>query len=106
MVLRTSLAQWRLVSSTRPQSAADLLDNTPPANTPSFGEFNLPASMQKHLTAWGITAPTPIQSQAWALLLGGANVVGVSPPNSGKKLAYVVPALMHALTKPWTVLAS
>jgi hypothetical protein len=41
----------------------------------------------------GFTTPTPIQSHGWYLVWSGIDTVLVSPANSGKTLAYLLPLL-------------
>ena len=47
-------------------------------------------------------APSAIQAECWAVLLGShpADVVGVSPTGSGKTLAYLLPAFASLLLAP------
>ncbi|XP_013179611.1 PREDICTED: probable ATP-dependent RNA helicase DDX53 [Papilio xuthus] len=39
--------------------------------------------------------PSPIQSQAWPILLGGGDLIGISQTGTGKTLAFLLPALIH-----------
>jgi ATP-dependent RNA helicase DBP3 len=41
-------------------------------------------------------APSPVQAQAWPLLLAGRDVIGIAATGSGKTLAFGLPALAHA----------
>lgn len=55
-----------------------------------------PALLRK-CTADGFAAPSPIQAQAWPILLSGRNLVGIAETGSGKTLGFGLPAL-HRLT--------
>jgi len=44
----------------------------------------------------GFAAPSPVQAQAWPLLLAGRDVIGIAATGSGKTLAFGLPALAHA----------
>eukprot|EP01010_Urceolus_cornutus_P001242 NODE_176_length_2102_cov_278.550901_g139_i0.p1 GENE.NODE_176_length_2102_cov_278.550901_g139_i0~~NODE_176_length_2102_cov_278.550901_g139_i0.p1 ORF type:complete len:615 (+),score=178.48 NODE_176_length_2102_cov_278.550901_g139_i0:70-1914(+) len=61
----------------------------------SFSEIQFGCPVQGILTTQ-FTAPTAIQSQAWPCLLHGRDVIGLAKPGSGKTLAYLLPALLHA----------
>jgi ATP-dependent RNA helicase DDX5/DBP2 len=39
--------------------------------------------------------PTPIQSQAWPIVLSGRDMVGIAATGSGKTLAFILPAIVH-----------
>lgn len=43
----------------------------------------------------GFTQPSPIQSQAWPILLGGEDMIGIAQTGTGKTLAFLLPALIH-----------
>ncbi|KPJ09026.1 putative ATP-dependent RNA helicase DDX43 [Papilio machaon] len=43
----------------------------------------------------GLSKPSPIQSQAWPILLGGGDLIGISQTGTGKTLAFLLPALIH-----------
>jgi superfamily II DNA/RNA helicase len=43
------------------------------------------------------TAPTPIQAQAWPLLMQGRDVVAVAATGTGKTAAYLLPILVRRL---------
>ncbi|CAF4555686.1 unnamed protein product, partial [Rotaria magnacalcarata] len=44
----------------------------------------------------GYIRPTPIQSQAWPILLSGQDLVGIAQTGSGKTLSFILPALIHS----------
>ncbi|XP_049885581.1 probable ATP-dependent RNA helicase DDX43 [Pectinophora gossypiella] len=43
----------------------------------------------------GYRKPSHIQSQAWPVLMRGEDMIGITPPNSGKIMTYLLPALIH-----------
>lgn len=44
--------------------------------------------------------PSPIQAQAWPIVLGGKDLVGIAQTGSGKTLAYVLPSAIHMAHQP------
>ncbi|XP_061727461.1 uncharacterized protein LOC133532701 [Cydia pomonella] len=43
----------------------------------------------------GFKQPSPIQSQAWPVLLRGDDLIGIAQTGTGKTLAFLLPALIH-----------
>lgn len=43
----------------------------------------------------GFTDPSPIQCQAWPVLLCGEDLIGIAQTGTGKTLAFLLPALIH-----------
>lgn len=43
----------------------------------------------------GFESPSPIQSQAWPVLLLGEDLIGIAQTGTGKTLAFLLPALIH-----------
>ncbi|KPJ17941.1 putative ATP-dependent RNA helicase DDX43 [Papilio machaon] len=43
----------------------------------------------------GFKKPSPIQSQAWPILLRGDDLIGIAQTGTGKTLAFLLPALIH-----------
>lgn len=48
----------------------------------------------------GFTSPSPIQSQAWPVLLAGEDLIGIAQTGTGKTLAFLLPALIHIEYQP------
>ncbi|PSN29920.1 hypothetical protein C0J52_20712 [Blattella germanica] len=44
--------------------------------------------------------PSPIQSQAWPILLKGHDLIGIAQTGTGKTLAFLLPALIHIDKQP------
>lgn len=59
----------------------------------SFEQFNLKKSLKNAIDDIGFTTPTPIQSQAFSVILSGKDIVGIAQTGTGKTLAYLVPIL-------------
>ncbi|XP_063921665.1 probable ATP-dependent RNA helicase DDX43 [Zophobas morio] len=49
----------------------------------------------KEIEKAGFTTPSPIQSQAWPVLLSGEDLIGIAQTGTGKTLAFLLPALVH-----------
>uniref|UniRef100_A0A3Q2GGG1 RNA helicase n=1 Tax=Cyprinodon variegatus TaxID=28743 RepID=A0A3Q2GGG1_CYPVA len=43
----------------------------------------------------GFVKPTPIQSQAWPVLLSGEDLIAIAQTGTGKTLAYLLPGFIH-----------
>jgi ATP-dependent RNA helicase DDX5/DBP2 len=56
----------------------------------------LPSWLQKSLTEHKWEAPMPVQAQAFPILLGGRNLIGIAQTGSGKTIAFMLPAVIHA----------
>ncbi|KAM4607409.1 putative ATP-dependent RNA helicase DDX43 [Polymixia lowei] len=48
----------------------------------------------------GFTKPTPIQSQAWPVLMSGEDLIGIAQTGTGKTLAYLLPGFIHMDGQP------
>ncbi len=57
----------------------------------SFSDFRLSPETRAVVAGMGITAPTPIQTQAIPILLEGHDVIGQARTGSGKTLAFALP---------------
>ncbi|XP_076062840.1 putative ATP-dependent RNA helicase DDX43 [Oratosquilla oratoria] len=44
--------------------------------------------------------PSPIQSQAWPILMKGLDMIGIAQTGTGKTLAFILPALLHIEVQP------
>ena len=73
-----------------------------PARAAEYGEFpaDLNPKLRKVLAAKGIEKPYTHQSDAFARLDAGENVVIVTPTASGKTLCYNLPVLNHLTANP------
>ncbi|XP_054827324.1 probable ATP-dependent RNA helicase DDX43 [Eublepharis macularius] len=48
----------------------------------------------------GFQKPTPIQSQAWPVVLQGFDLIGIAQTGTGKTLAYLMPGFIHLDSQP------
>ncbi|XP_045150262.1 probable ATP-dependent RNA helicase DDX43 [Echinops telfairi] len=48
----------------------------------------------------GFQSPTPIQSQAWPIVLQGIDLIGVAQTGTGKTLSYLMPGFIHLDSQP------
>uniref|UniRef100_A0A8B9LTY5 RNA helicase n=1 Tax=Astyanax mexicanus TaxID=7994 RepID=A0A8B9LTY5_ASTMX len=48
----------------------------------------------------GFQKPTPIQSQAWPVVLKGLDLIGIAQTGTGKTLAYLLPGFIHMDEQP------
>ncbi|XP_005627588.1 probable ATP-dependent RNA helicase DDX43 isoform X2 [Canis lupus familiaris] len=48
----------------------------------------------------GFQKPTPIQSQAWPIVLQGIDLIGVAQTGTGKTLSYLMPGFIHLDSQP------
>jgi ATP-dependent RNA helicase RhlE len=59
----------------------------------SFEELNLAKPILKAIDELGFTAPTPIQAEAYPVILSGRDMVGIAQTGTGKTFAYLLPLL-------------
>lgn len=58
-----------------------------------FEELNLNKHLLRSLEDLEFSYPTPIQEQAFSVIMSGKNVVGIAQTGTGKTLAYLLPIL-------------
>ncbi|XP_070459998.1 probable ATP-dependent RNA helicase DDX53 [Equus przewalskii] len=54
----------------------------------------------KSIKKAGFQRPTPIQSQAWPIVLQGMDLIGVAQTGTGKTLSYLIPGFIHLDSQP------
>jgi len=59
----------------------------------TFEILNLPKPLNQAIEDLGIDSPTPIQSEAYPVILSGKDVVGIAQTGTGKTFAYLLPLL-------------
>ncbi|MWV46875.1 DEAD/DEAH box helicase [Paenibacillus sp. HJL G12] len=64
-------------------------------NATSFTTLGLEQPLADGLSEYGITEPTPVQSEAIPAILKGADVLARSQTGTGKTLAYLLPILQN-----------
>ncbi len=68
----------------------------------SFEQFNLKKPLRNALIDLGFETPTPIQEQAYSVVLSGKDVLGIAQTGTGKTLAYSLPILTeHKFSKDY-----
>nr|XP_009938396.1 PREDICTED: probable ATP-dependent RNA helicase DDX43 [Opisthocomus hoazin] len=56
--------------------------------------------LMAHIRKVGFQKPTPIQSQAWPIILQGIDLIGIAQTGTGKTLAYLMPGFIHLTSQP------
>lgn len=59
----------------------------------TFENFNLSKQIQNAIADLGFERPTPIQTEAFPVILSGKDVVGIAQTGTGKTMAYMLPLL-------------
>ena len=59
----------------------------------TFEDFNLPKQLNNAVAELGFEKPTPIQEEAYSVILSGKDMVGIAQTGTGKTLAYLIPLL-------------
>ncbi len=76
-------------------------DETRPGRTSrSFSELPLSTSLQRGIADLGYREPTPIQSAAIPVAVGGRDLVGTAQTGTGKTAAFLLPILERLLSHP------
>lgn len=66
----------------------------------SFTDFKINNMLLRALSDLGFDTPTPIQEQAFPVVMSGTDVVGIAQTGTGKTFAYLLPILnMHSFSK-------
>ncbi|XP_041865464.1 probable ATP-dependent RNA helicase DDX43 isoform X2 [Melanotaenia boesemani] len=62
--------------------------------------FQLYPEIMENIDRVGFENPTPIQSQAWPVLLSGEDLIAIAQTGTGKTLAYLLPGFIHMDGQP------
>ncbi|XP_053919575.1 probable ATP-dependent RNA helicase DDX43 [Cuculus canorus] len=62
--------------------------------------FELYPDIMDNIRKVGFQNPTPIQSQAWPIILQGIDLIGIAQTGTGKTLAYLIPGFIHLTSQP------
>ncbi len=65
-----------------------------------FSEMGLPESLRHTLNHLNYTEPTPIQSMAIPIALGGADILGSAQTGTGKTAAFAIPSIVNLYNNP------
>ncbi|XP_004410097.1 PREDICTED: DEAD box protein 53 [Odobenus rosmarus divergens] len=72
-----------------------------PSPTCQFEDaFHPYPDLMKSIKRAGFQKPTPIQSQAWPIILQGIDLIGVAQTGTGKTLSYLMPGFIHLDNQP------
>ncbi|XP_029031480.1 probable ATP-dependent RNA helicase DDX43 [Betta splendens] len=72
-----------------------------PKPCPTFLEaFEHYPDIMESIKQVGFSKPTPIQSQAWPVLLSGEDLIAIAQTGTGKTLAYLLPGFIHMDGQP------
>ncbi|KAG7212864.1 hypothetical protein KM043_002217 [Ampulex compressa] len=79
------------------ENEEDLLeDRTIPNPIETFEQaFSNYPDILNQIKEQGFEKPSPIQCQAWPILLSGKDLIGIAQTGTGKTLAFLMPALIH-----------
>ncbi len=61
----------------------------------TFEIFNLSRQLQNAIVDLGFDSPTPIQKEAYPVILSGKDMVGIAQTGTGKTFAYMLPILQE-----------
>jgi len=61
----------------------------------SFQDFKISNQLRYGIDDLGYTEPTPIQAEAFSVILSGKDVVGIAQTGTGKTFAYMLPLLQE-----------
>ncbi|XP_037699691.1 probable ATP-dependent RNA helicase DDX43 [Choloepus didactylus] len=64
--------------------------------------FQCYPEVMENIIKAGFQKPTPIQSQAWPIVLQGIDLIGVAQTGTGKTLSYLMPGFIHLDSQPIT----
>ncbi|KAK7148548.1 hypothetical protein R3I93_012776 [Phoxinus phoxinus] len=56
--------------------------------------------IMENIVRVGFQKPTPIQSQAWPVVLKGIDLIGIAQTGTGKTLSYLLPGFIHMDEQP------
>ncbi|KAM9233135.1 putative ATP-dependent RNA helicase DDX43 [Dugong dugon] len=62
--------------------------------------FQCYPEVMENIKRAGFQKPTPIQSQAWPIVLQGIDLIGVAQTGTGKTLSYLMPGFIHLDSQP------
>uniref|UniRef100_A0A2H8TGM6 RNA helicase n=1 Tax=Melanaphis sacchari TaxID=742174 RepID=A0A2H8TGM6_9HEMI len=62
--------------------------------------FSSYPNIMKVIKKQNFATPSPIQCQAWPIIMSGHDLIAIAQTGTGKTLAYILPALIHILKQP------
>jgi ATP-dependent RNA helicase RhlE len=61
----------------------------------SFEDFNLKKQLNYAIEDLGFSKPTPIQEEAFSVVMSGKDIIGIAQTGTGKTMAYMLPILQE-----------
>lgn len=61
----------------------------------TFSDFNISQQLHYAIEDLGFASPTPIQQEAFSVIMSGKDVVGIAQTGTGKTFAYMLPLLQE-----------
>ncbi|XP_076462153.1 putative ATP-dependent RNA helicase DDX43 [Babylonia areolata] len=90
------VSQFRLENNNIMVQNPDCPDMKIPNPVPTFADcFRHYPSIMQQIKKQGFVRPSPIQTQAWPILMSGHDLIGIAQTGTGKTLAFLLPALIH-----------
>uniref|UniRef100_A0A1B0CBR2 RNA helicase n=1 Tax=Lutzomyia longipalpis TaxID=7200 RepID=A0A1B0CBR2_LUTLO len=62
--------------------------------------FSAYPDIMEEIKKQGFEKPSPIQCQAWPILMSGEDLIGIAQTGSGKTLAFLLPGMIHTELQP------
>ncbi|PRD22144.1 UNVERIFIED_CONTAM: ATP-dependent RNA helicase DDX43 [Trichonephila clavipes] len=96
---KTDVVQLRALMDNISVCNVDLDDDKSiPNPITTFEEAFQPYSeLLEELKNQGFSSPSPIQCQAWPIIMSGLDMIGISQTGTGKTIAFLFPALIHII---------
>lgn len=66
----------------------------------TFEDCGFSPQLMNAITKQGYEKPTPIQCQAFPIVLSGRDIIGIAKTGSGKTAAFVLPMIVHIMDQP------
>ncbi|KAF8401320.1 hypothetical protein HHK36_012254 [Tetracentron sinense] len=66
----------------------------------TFEDCGFSPQLMSAITKQGYEKPTPIQCQAFPIVLSGRDIIGIAKTGSGKTAAFVLPIIVHIMDQP------
>ncbi|KAJ9696678.1 hypothetical protein PVL29_008746 [Vitis rotundifolia] len=66
----------------------------------TFEDCGFSLQLMNAITKQGYEKPTPIQCQAFPIVLSGRDIIGIAKTGSGKTAAFVLPMIVHIMDQP------
>uniref|UniRef100_A0A3Q3KJH0 RNA helicase n=1 Tax=Monopterus albus TaxID=43700 RepID=A0A3Q3KJH0_MONAL len=103
MLTAEEVSEWRLennnifVDDLKDEGEKRLIPNPCRTFLEAFEHY---PEIMENIERVGFVKPTPIQSQAWPVLLSGEDLIAIAQTGTGKTLAYLLPGFIHMDGQP------